>query len=322
MRILIAGGCGYVGSYLIPLLLERGYEVEVIDLLWFGNNLPKKVKVTKKSLFDCDVEDLKGFDQVIFLAGVSNDPMAEFWPSENFIQNAAAPSYLAFVAKKAGVKRYIYASSCSVYGYTIDKLYNEDSPTVCDYPYGISKLQGEKAVMQLCTEDFSTISLRKGTVCGHSPRMRFDLVVNAMFKSAMTTGKLTVNNPAIWRPILSIKDCANAYIRAIQANKSINGVFNISSDNYTVGQIGDIVKDEVEVLTGKKIRMHIKDIHDFRNYKVSIDKAKVLLGFQPDNTIKDIVKGLYSHSLEYGNYMNDLYYNIKILEKVKKEALD
>ena len=320
MKILIAGGCGYVGSYLIPLLLERGYEVEVIDLLWFGNSLPKEVKVTKKSLFDCNIKDLKGFDQVIFLAGISNDPMAEFWPSENFIQNAAAPSYLAFISKKAGVKRYIYASSCSVYGYTIDELYNEQSPTVCDYPYGISKLQGEKAVMQLQTDDFSTISLRKGTVCGYSPRMRFDLVVNAMFKSAMTTGNLTVNNPAIWRPILSIKDCATAYIRAIQANQSINGVFNISSDNYTVGQIGDIVKDRSEVLTGKKVGMTLKNIHDFRNYKVSINKAKVLLGFQPEHTVKDIVTGLYDHSSEYGAYTDDKYYNIKILEEVRKES--
>ena len=120
---------------------------------------------------------------LIFLAGVSNDPMAEFSPSENFIQNAACPAYLSYESKRAGVRRFIYASSCSVYGYTVDELYDEKSPTTCSYPYGISKLQGENGVMHLSDDKFSVIALRQGTVCGHSDRMRFDLVVNTMFKS-------------------------------------------------------------------------------------------------------------------------------------------
>ena len=114
MRILVAGGAGYVGSVLIPKLLERGYDVDVVDLFWFGNALPSEVRIINRDLFDLQTSDLKEYEQVIFLAGLSNDPMAEFSPSKNFIFNAAAPAYLCYIAKQAKVRRYIYASSCSV----------------------------------------------------------------------------------------------------------------------------------------------------------------------------------------------------------------
>src|SRR5271157_4817416 len=214
MKILVAGGAGYLGSVLIPRLLDRGYKVDVVYLFWFGNHLPRQVGILNKDIFHLTQEDLEPYDQVVFLAGLSNDPMAEYSPSKNFVFNAAAPSYLAYMAKKAKVKRYIYASSCSVYGYTENELYDETRPAVSSYPYGISKLQGEQAALQLADEDFSVISLRKGTVSGYSPRMRLDLIVNTMFKSALRDGVITVNNPAIWRPILSIQDASSAYIRA------------------------------------------------------------------------------------------------------------
>ena len=184
MRIMIAGGAGYVGSALVPYLLERGYDVEVIDLLWFGNHLPDTVNVVQKDLFKCTEKDLEGFDQVVFLGVLSNDPMAEFNPSMNFVHNGALPSYLAYLAQRAGVKRFIYGSSCSVYGYTVDELYDEESPVISGYPYGISKLQGERGVLQMSGNGFSTIALRKGTISGYSPRIRFDLIVKTMFKSA------------------------------------------------------------------------------------------------------------------------------------------
>src|SRR5713101_5445371 len=218
MKLLIAGGAGYVGSALIPKLLDRGYKVDVVDLFWFGNRLPRQVGIINKDIFQLSVEDLASYEQVIFLAGLSNDPMAEFSPSKNFIFNAAAPAYLAYTAKKAKVKRYVYASSCSVYGYTENELYDETHPVASTYAYGISKLQGEQAVMQLADEDFSVISLRKGTICGYSPRMRFDLIINTMFKSAMKNHTIILDNPSIWRPILSIQDATTAYIRAIEAN--------------------------------------------------------------------------------------------------------
>lgn len=316
MRILVAGGAGYIGSKLIPVLLEHGYKVDVVDLLWFGNHLPENVSVVKKDLFKCRPDDLKDYDQVIFLAGLSNDPMAEFDPSMNFIFNGALPSYMAYVAKRAGVRRFIYASSCSVYGYTVNELYDEDSPVTCGYPYGISKLQGERGVLQLHDKDFSVIALRQGTVCGYSPRMRLDLIVNTMFKFAFAERKITVNNPSIWRPILDIRDAATAYLRAIQADYSLSGVYNVASGNYTVGQVGDMVKYEVEKLTGEKVEIALKNIEDFRNYKVTIDKAKTYLGYQPQHAIEDIIDDLYENRTLFENYDDERFYNIKVFKKL------
>jgi nucleoside-diphosphate-sugar epimerase len=316
MRILVAGGAGYIGSKLIPVLLEHGYKIDVVDLLWFGNHLPQNVSVVKKDLFKCQPEDLKDYDQVIFLAGLSNDPMAEFDPSMNFIFNGALPSYTAYIAKKAGVKRFIYASSCSVYGYTVNELYDENSPVTCGYPYGISKLQGERGVLQLQDENFSVIALRQGTVCGFSPRMRLDLIVNTMFKFAMADRKITINNPSIWRPILDIRDADTAYLRAIQADYSLSGVYNIASGNYTVGQVGDMVKYEVEKLVGQRVEIVLKNIEDFRNYKVSIDKAKTYLGYQPRHTIEDIIDDLYENRAQFENYDDERFYNIRVFKKV------
>src|SRR6476620_5616764 len=277
MRILVAGGAGYVGSALIPKLLERGYDVDVVDLFWFGNSLPPEVCIINRDLFDLQVGDLKNYEQVIFLAGLSNDPMAEFSPSKNFIFNAAAPAYLCYIAKQAKVRRYIYASSCSVYGYTENELFDEDRPVSSSYPYGISKLQGEPAVMQLIDDGFSVISLRKGTVSGYSPRMRLDLIVNTMFKSAMRDRNITVNNPSIWRPILSIEDAATAYIRAIEANAGISGVFNIASGNHTVGEVADLIRNAIKEKLNLQVNLTIKHVQDFRNYKVDIEKAANVL---------------------------------------------
>jgi nucleoside-diphosphate-sugar epimerase len=144
MKILIAGGAGYVGSALIPRLQERGYTVDVIDLLWFGNHLPSDVKVMKKDIFDLHEDELKEYDEVIFLAGLSNDPMAEHSPAKNFVYNASSPSYLAYIAKRAGVRKFIYASSCSVYGYTVNELYDETAPAVSNYPLWYFKTTGRR----------------------------------------------------------------------------------------------------------------------------------------------------------------------------------
>lgn len=316
MKLLIAGGAGYIGSVLIPKLLDRGYEIDVVDLFWFGNQLPPGPQVLHKDIFDLQVADLQGYDQVVFLAGLSNDPMAEFSPGKNFIFNAAAPAYLAYIAKQAGVKRYVYASSCSVYGYTQGVLYDEDRPAVCGYPYGISKLQGEQAVLQLCDDGFSVISLRKGTVSGYSPRMRFDLIINAMFRSAMRDGVITVNNPAIWRPILGIQDAASAYIRAIEAAPGVSGIFNIASGNFTVGEVGDRVREVLEQKLGQKVGLNIKHIQDFRNYQVSIERARSVLSFHPRAAIGAIVEELLAHRAEITNWDDPRYFNIQVLRQL------
>jgi len=318
MRVLIAGGAGYVGCVLIPKLLDRGYRVDVVDLFWFGNNLPRQVGILHKDIFQLSVEDLEPYDQVIFLAGLSNDPMAEFSPSKNFIFNAAAPAYLAYTAKNAKVKRYIYASSCSVYGYTEDELFDETRPVSSNYPYGISKLQGEQAAMQLADENFSVIALRKGTISGYSPRMRLDLIINTMFRNAVRDKMITVNNPSIWRPILSIEDAATAYIRAIEANYKLKGIFNVASGNYTVGEVADSVRAAVEERLGIHVNLNIKHIQDFRNYKVSTAKASNVLSFHATGDVKSIVGSLADHMDLFKDWDNPMYSNIQAFKTLEQ----
>jgi len=316
MKILIAGGAGYVGSALVPKLQERGYTVDVLDLLWFGNHLPAQTRLIQKDIFDLTDQDMKEYDQVIFLAGLSNDPMAEYSPAKNFIFNASSPSYLAYVAKKGGVKKFIYAGSCSVYGYTINELYDETSPAVSNYPYGISKLQGEQAVLQMADNNFSVICFRKGTINGYSPRMRLDLVVNTMFKTALSKGEIVVNNPSIWRPILSIEDAVSGYIRAVESAEGISGIFNLSSGNYTVGEIADFVKEAVEKDLGQKVKLNIKNIKDFRNYKVNTDKAVNILSFKPKHDVPAILNNLIENLDKFRDFDNPEYYNIQVFKTI------
>ena len=318
MKIFIVGGAGYIGSRLIPDLLVHNYEVTVLDLLWFGNHLPAGVELVKKDVFDIDASYLANFDQVIFLAGLSNDPMAEFSPAMNFVSNAAAPAYLAYIAKQAGVKRFIFADSCSVYGYTINQLYNEESPVTCAYPYGISKLQGEFGALQLSDDDFSVICLRQGTVSGSSPRMRFDLIVNTMYMTAMTENRITVNNPSIWRPILAIEDAVSTYNRAIQADQSISGIFNVASENYTVGNVADIIWSMLSKKFNREIELEIKNIQDFRNYKVSTQKAQDILGARFHGSVEAIVDELADNYQPGFDFGQDNFYNIRVFKNIFK----
>jgi nucleoside-diphosphate-sugar epimerase len=255
------------------------------------------------------------------MAGLSNDPMAEFSPAKNFVFNAAAPAYLGYIAKIAGVKRYVYASSCSVYGYTENELFDETRPVSSSYPYGISKLQGEQAVTQLSSQDFSVISLRKGTISGYSPRMRLDLIINTMFKSAMKERVITVNNPSIWRPLLSIDDAATAYIRAIEANEKISGIFNIASGNYTVGEVADLVKSAIAERMNLQVSLDIKHIQDFRNYKVSTEKAANVLSFHPAGDVKSIVYELIANLKKFEDLDNPMYSNIQTFKKIENGIL-
>ncbi|MBI5496278.1 MAG: SDR family oxidoreductase [Deltaproteobacteria bacterium] len=316
MRILVAGGAGYIGSVLVPRLLERGYQVDVVDQLWFGNHLPAGVKIIERDLMDLGEKDLAGYQQVIYIAGLSNDPMAEYSPARNFVENGAGAAYLAYIAKRCGVERYIYGGSCSVYGYTVNELYDEQSPTVSSYPYGISKLQGEFGSMQLRDDKFSVICFRQGTVSGYSPRMRLDLIVNTMFKCAVEDKTITVNNPAIWRPLLAIQDAASAYVRAVEAPREISGVFNVASGNYTVGEVADYVKHGVKESLGIDARIVIKHVEDFRNYKVSTEKARNVLSFKPRHDVESIVKELAENLERFKAFDTERFYNIRTFKKL------
>lgn len=314
-NIIIGGGAGYIGSALVPVLLKEGHKVTVVDLLWFGNYLPKGVRLMRKDLLKVNHTELKEYDCFIFLAGVSNDPMAHFNPRLNFQYNAALPAYLAFEAKKAGIKRYIYGSSCSIYGNTVRLCKESDLPGTVE-PYGISKLQGEVGVMQNQSKDFSTIVLRQGTVCGYSPRMRFDLVVNAMIKSAIMEGKIIVNNAQIWRPICSIQDAINAYMLSIDAPARINGIFNIASGNYQVGAIAKRVQFLLEKKLDKKINIVYKKEKILRNYKVSLAKSKTQLRYRPNTTLDLIVNDIIDNVPLSIHFSDKKYYNIETFKHI------
>ena len=236
--------------------------------------------------------------------------MAEFSPALNYVHNAAAPANLAYLAKRAGVRRFVFASSCSVYGFTEDELWDEDSPTTTAHPYGISKLQAESGVRHLQARDFSVIILRKGTVCGYSPRMRLDLVVNTMFKTALQNGRITVNNPSIWRPILAIQDAAAAYVRAVEAAPSVSGTYNVASENTTLGALADQVAATLKRNMDLEPELEILGVMDVRNYKVSIDRARVQLGFKPSYDIDKIVWDLIENRAKFADLDNPAYNNI------------
>lgn len=320
-KILIAGGAGYIGSRLTPHLRDQGHEVTVLDLLWFGNKLPREIPVIQKNVLEVGPSELKKFDQVIFLAGLSNDPMAEYSPGLNFVHNAAAPTHLAYVAKQAGVRRFIYADSCSVYGNTKDQICDEETFARSAYPYGISKLQGGFGAHTLSDKNFSVISLRQGTLSGFSPRMRFDLLVNTMYKTAMTGEKITVNNPAIWRPFLAMTDAVGAYQKAVEAGPDITGTFVVASGNATVGEVAYEVQKHFAQKHGKSVQVETFNKEDYRSYRVSNQKAKNVLGAAFQGSIPAILTELDEKIGGKYDFHNDNYHNITTFKKLFTEIV-
>lgn len=313
------GGAGFVGSVLAPYLHKAGYQVTVADACWFGNYLPPEIELIQTDLFDLKQEDLVGYDSIIFLAGLSNDPMAEFSPKSNFILNTALPAYVGFLAREAGVKRIIYASSCSVYGYTLNKTYTEEDPAICNYPYGVSKLQGERSLLALAEENFQVICIRQGTVCGFSPRMRLDLAMNTMFKNALLNHQITLSNHRIWRPILGLEDLCQAYLKALDFTEEGGHLFNISSFNSTVGELANSVAKFIQEKFQFEVTITDQNIQDYRNYKVSTEKAKSLLHYQAKQNDLDIINNLYEHLDLFSDFTDERFYNIAVFKKLVAE---
>jgi len=301
MKVIICGGAGYVGSRLVSHLLEKNHTIRIIDLLWFGNNLTTDVEILKKDVLECTVENFKGFDVLVNLTGMSNDPMANKFPSLNFIFNIGIPSYLSYLAKMAGIKKFIHASTCSVYGFSKDPINNmckEDSSVLPEFPYGISKLQSEKAILAFADDNFNVIITRKGTVCGYSPRMRFDLVINAMFKSAHTKSKICVHDPHVYRPILSIVDAVTAYTYLIENHNDTN-VFNLVSKNYSISELAIVIKSFFTSI-GKNIDIEVQNKKDLRSYVASCEKIqKEIHGFPFEDAGYQLKPGHFVNSTGY-----------------------
>ncbi|HRY28650.1 MAG TPA: SDR family oxidoreductase [Elusimicrobiota bacterium] len=331
--VLVAGGAGYIGSILCRELLELGFSVRVADRFFYGNagvvGIKDRIEILEKDLRQIAESDLKGVDACINLAGLSNDPTAEYNPDANWDMNALGAEHLAQVCRSAGVWRYILASSASVYDRggqqeEQDVVLTEESEVFPKAAYAVSKLEGEKRVLALKNDRFSPIILRKGTVHGFSPRMRYDLVVNTFVKDALGSGTITLfYGGEMWRPLVEIRDVARAYIAALQAplEKVRGEIFNVVEKNYRISELALHVQGRLEKLG---IRANVAVDYAYRSvrsYRVSSKKIRQTLGWAPLVAVEDSVELMVKNIREcgYTNFDYPRYYNIEWM-KLLQEA--
>jgi nucleoside-diphosphate-sugar epimerase len=288
MKVLVTGHAGYIGTVLVPMLLQSGHEVVGLDTDLFERSTFSdgiaEIPEIRKDVRDVTVQDVKGFEAILHLAGLSNDPLGDLNPQLTFEINHQASVKLAKVAKQAGVQRYIFSSSCSNYGAGGDDLLNEGSAFNPVTPYGTSKVLVEQDVAKLADNSFSPTFLRNATAFGVSPRLRFDLVLNNLVAWAYATGRVYIKSDGTpWRPIVHIADISRAFIAAMHAPIDLvhNEAFNVgrNEDNYRIRELADIVK---ETVPNTVIEYAADAGPDKRCYRVDCSKiTKVLPEFQP-----------------------------------------
>jgi nucleoside-diphosphate-sugar epimerase len=300
--ILVAGGAGYIGSVLVPRLLRRGYRVRVLDRLYFGDDSLASV-ADDIDLVVADVRDIPdsafdGVDGVINLSGLSNDPTAEFNPEANWQMNALATETLGRACVSRGIERYVFASSCSLYDGMPPGMHAEDAAVRPRAAYATSKRYGEERLVELADEGLCPVVLRNGTVYGHSPRMRFDLVVNTFVKDALLSGTLKLHGGGwMWRPLVDIRDCADAMIAAYEApaEKVRGEIFNVVHSNYQIRELAMIVAGSVQ-LTGRSVKLEeVGELTLTRNYECANAKLSTTLGFIPRRSVLEAVTDLLEH---------------------------
>lgn len=324
MRILVAGGAGYVGSRLVPELLKKGYEVVVFDLYLYGEDIfedhpnLKQVKGDIRNLKAVD-QALENCDTVIHLACISNDPSFELNPELGKSINLDSFEPFVKLCKKHKIKRFIYASSSSVYGVKSEPNVTEEMILEPLTDYSRFKADCEKILLKYISDDFICTILRPATVCGYAPRQRLDVVVNILTNLAYHTGKIKVLGGDQMRPNIHIEDMVRAYLHVLESPKEkVQGeIFNVGYHNHTVMQLGKIVKD----IVGKKrpVELTIEATNDNRSYHVSSEKIAKKLGFKPkhsiENAVEDLVKAFEGGKLP--DALNDIrYVNIKTMKAV------
>lgn len=308
-RVLCTGGCGFVGSVLVPLLLKSGYEIRVVDTLWFGNSLPEETEIIQTDIRNFREEWLEDVNAIIHLAAFSNDPMADGNPMANYTVNAAVTAFIAQRARERKISKFIFGSSCSVYGFTVGKLLEEEFTPEPKFPYAISKLMAERALIALADDSFRPVILRFGTIGGYSPRMRYDLVINLMVASALSKGIISVHNPSLWRPLVDIRDAAQAYVCALE--NEAEGIFNIVENNYTVKAMALEIAHTLDRQFGVRTEVETTNKFDLRSYQASSEKARDVLGFEAKFSITDTVAYLMGHMDEINDFDNPKYYNVR-----------
>jgi len=334
--ILVTGGAGYVGSALIQTLLKKRYKIRVLDRLVFTESslqdIKDKIELVKEDIRDVKENVMKNVFAVIHLAGFATEPTAQYSPRLTDFINHIATERLAKMAKKAGVRRFIFSSSCSVY-FTYDTpltppLYKETDKINPISPYSLSKHAAEEALLEINDRNFPVIIFRKGTIYGLSPRMRYDLVVNSFVKDAFLIQHLSVNSGGmIFRPLVDIQDVVWAYVQALEMplNKIRGKIFNVSSQNWNIGYLAKVVKKILEKEKNLQIKIDIQPLGLTRNYQADNTLFKKTFQFKPRRTLKKAILEIFSH-LEKNkdkNFLNPIFYNdLWYTQKLKNGELN
>jgi nucleoside-diphosphate-sugar epimerase len=301
MRVLLTGHNGYVGTIMAPMLAAAGHDVVGLDSnlyrgAIFGQEAAEKFPSLEKDIRDVTEADLEGFDAVLHLAALSNDPLGDLNPELTNEINYLATIRMAQIAKRVGVQRFIFSSSCSNYGAGGSDWLDEKSDFNPVTPYGISKVNSELELVKLADDHFSPTLLRSGTAYGVSSRLRFDLVMNNLVAWAYTTGKVYLKSAGTsWRPIVHIEDMSRAFLAVLNAPRAVvhNQAFNVgrTEENYRIHELADIV---AETVPGSQIEFADGAEPDKRNYRVNCDKiANTLPEFQPQWTARKGAQQLY-----------------------------
>jgi nucleoside-diphosphate-sugar epimerase len=297
-KVLVTGGGGYLGTVLVPKLLDSGYSVRVLDTFFFGNFLPydrKNLEIQKgdvrneKTVQNC----IKNVDYVIHLACLSNDPSSDIDPELTREINYTGSTNVIRLAKENGVKRFVFASSSSVYGLKLEEKVTEDLPVEPISLYSELKIRVEDFLFSIKDKNFTVTAVRSATICGYSPRMRLDLLVNILTVSAVANGKIVVDGGEQVRANIHIRDISDFYILLLKADSSLvsNQAFNVSDSNHTVLEMAHMVNSLI------KCEIEFSNKVDPRSYKLNDDKARRLLDFKNkasiNQAILDIKKCFY-----------------------------
>jgi len=322
--VLVTGGAGYVGAVLVPKLLAFGYRVKVLDLYLFGEDVLPRGNAGLEEIRG-DVRDqallrkaLEGVDAVIHLACISNDPSFELDPRLSRSINYEAFEPLVAISKQAGVRRFIYASTSSVYGVSDEPNVTEEHPLVPLTDYNKYKGLCEPILFRYQSDAFTTVTVRPATVCGYSPRLRLDLTVNILTNLAVNERKITIFGGAQKRPNIHIEDVSDLYVELLEISAYLiaGKTFNCGYQNHTVAELGRIVRDTVlqELPHLAPIEMTTVPSNDRRSYHIPSEKIWRELGWRPKRTVEDAVVDL-SRAFQAGripNSMTDIcYYNVK-----------
>lgn len=329
-HVLITGGAGYVGSLLTPQLLELGYKVTVYDTLFFGDHfLPKDNP--NLTIIKGDIRDtahlsrvFKGVDTVISLACISNDASFVLDEALSTSINLDAFEPMVIAAKQAGVKRFIYASSSSVYGLSDQPNVTEDHPLVPLTLYNKYKGMCEPLLFKHMTDNFTCVTIRPATVCGYAPRLRLDLSVNILTNHAISNNKIIVFGGDQLRPNLHVQDMCDLYklLLTIPKEKIAGEIFNAGYENMSIRDIAQTVKRVVEQAFPEKAPLTIEttETNDNRSYHINSDKIKRCLGFTPKFTVEDAVRGLceaFRGGKIKDSMTDDRYFNVKRIQALE-----